>query len=63
MSGRELKEPEATQTSQQALSENGTLNNGQSDEAALIKMFMEITGASESLARSAFIFVSRDQEP
>ena len=62
MSGRELKEPEANQSSQQALPENGAVKNGHSDEVALIKLFMELTGESESLARSAFMFVSRENE-
>jgi hypothetical protein len=60
MSRRELKEPEANQTSQQAQSGNGAFKNGHSDEAALIKLLMELTGESESLARSAFMFVIRE---
>ncbi len=39
-----------------------TLKNRQSEELALEKLFMDLTGESESQARSAFIFVSRDQE-
>ena len=47
---------------QQTPPENDPLQNRHCDEPTLIRLFSEITGESESEARSAFMFVSRDDE-
>jgi hypothetical protein len=36
--------------------------NHHSDESTLVRLFSEITGESESEARCAFMFISRDDE-
>jgi len=35
-------------------------NGGQTDEASLLKLFMNITGSTESEARSVFMYVSSE---
>jgi hypothetical protein len=41
---------------------NGALTGLPSDEPALVTLFSELTGESESQARSTFMFVSREDK-
>lgn len=38
------------------------MNDGESDEPSLVKLYMDLTGTSESCARSVYMFVSSEGE-
>ena len=48
------------QTGPQALPASGAQAGLLNDEPALLDLFMDLTGETESQARSTFMFVSRD---
>jgi hypothetical protein len=41
---------------------NAAANDGELDEASLVKLYMELTGANESSARSVYMFVNREED-
>jgi hypothetical protein len=41
---------------------NAAANEGELDEASLVKFYMDLTGTSESCARSVYMFISREEE-
>jgi hypothetical protein len=41
---------------------NAAANDGELDEASLVKLYMELTGANESSARSVYMFVNRKED-
>ena len=40
---------------------NAAVNDGELDEASLVKLYMELTGANEASARSVYIFVNSEE--
>jgi hypothetical protein len=38
------------------------VDDGELDEASLVKLYMELTGANESSARSVYMFVNREND-
>jgi hypothetical protein len=41
---------------------NAAANDGELDEASLVKLYMELTGANEASARSVYMFVNREED-
>ncbi len=41
---------------------NVAANDAELDEASLIKVYMDLTGASESSARNVYMFVNREED-
>jgi hypothetical protein len=41
---------------------NANAKEGELDEASLVKLYMELTGAKESSARSVYMFVNREKD-
>jgi viroplasmin and RNaseH domain-containing protein len=41
---------------------NAAANDGELDEASLVKLYMDLTGANESSARSVYMFVKKEAE-
>jgi hypothetical protein len=40
---------------------NAAANHGELDEPSLVKLYMDLTGTSESCARSVYMFVSSEE--
>ena len=40
---------------------NAATNDGELDEASLVKLYMELTGANESSARGVYMFVNHEE--
>ena len=41
---------------------NAAANDGELDEASLVKLYMELTGANESSARSVYMFINKKED-
>jgi hypothetical protein len=41
---------------------NAATNDGELDEASLVRLYMELTGASEASARCVYMFVNREED-
>jgi hypothetical protein len=41
---------------------NAAANDGDLDEGSLVKLYMELTGASEASARSVYMFVNNEKD-
>jgi len=41
---------------------NAAANDGELDEASLVKLYMQLTGSSEASARSVYMFVNREED-
>jgi len=41
---------------------NAAAINGELDESSLVKLYMELTGANESSARSVYMFVNKEED-
>jgi hypothetical protein len=41
---------------------NAAANDGELDEASLVKLYMELTGANEASARSVYMFVNSEKD-
>jgi hypothetical protein len=41
---------------------NVAANDGELDEASLVKLYMDLTGANESSARSVYMFVNKEED-
>ena len=41
---------------------NAAANDGELDEPSLVKLYMDLTGASEASARSVFMFVNKEKD-
>jgi len=62
MSTDQPKNNVTNQAAQEALPGNASFKTQQSQESALLKLYIEVTGEDESQARSAFMFAIPDNE-
>lgn len=41
---------------------NAAANDGEPNEASLVKLYMELTGANEASARNVYMFVNKEED-